>query len=310
MGELTGKIGVVTGGAGGIGTAIGRRFGQEGMKVVLADVLPDPLQQTVDQLRSEGIDAIGVATDVTDYSSVERLAKETVAHFGGVDVVCNNAGTGSVSEGYMWEHDLADWRWGIDVNVLGVIHGIKAFVPLLLERGSGDVVNTSSGNGGIAPIGRGAMGGPAGAVYPMTKAAVLCLTESLHTHLEMAGGQVRAHVLFPSGFLNTGIWESWKNRPERYAPTQERHGPNQSLDAVVDRFETAGVKVQFTPLEQVAAQVVEGLLSGSFWMMGPPSASDQIALKKAQSLVERGAPDYLVDILTKSAEARSAKGGN
>jgi NAD(P)-dependent dehydrogenase (short-subunit alcohol dehydrogenase family) len=310
MGELTGKIGVVTGGAGGIGTAIGRRFGQEGMKVVLADVLPDPLQQTVDQLRSEGIDAIGVATDVTDYSSVERLAKETVAHFGGVDVVCNNAGTGSVSEGYMWEHDLADWRWGIDVNVLGVIHGIKAFVPLLLERGSGDVVNTSSGNGGIAPIGRGAMGGPAGAVYPMTKAAVLCLTESLHTHLEMAGGQVRAHVLFPSGFLNTGIWESWKNRPERYAPTQERHGPNQSLDAVVDRFETAGVKVQFTPLEQVAAQVVEGLLSGSFWMMGPPSANDQIALKKAQSLVERGAPDYLVDILTKSAEARSAKGGN
>ncbi|GAB4725377.1 hypothetical protein MOKP126_50210 [Mycobacterium avium subsp. hominissuis] len=122
-----------------------------------------------------------------------------------------------MSEGYLWEHDLADWRWGIDVNVLGVIHGLKAFVPILLERGEGHVVNTCSGNGGFAPIARGAMGGPATAVYPMTKAAVLCVTESLYTHLEMTGTRVRAHVLFPGGFLNTGIWESWRHRPPRYA---------------------------------------------------------------------------------------------
>lgn len=89
---------------------------------------------------------------------------------------------------------------GIDVNVLGVIHGLKAFVPILLERGEGHVVNTCSGNGGFAPIARGAMGGPATAVYPMTKAAVLCLTESLYTHLEMTATRVRAHVLFPGGF--------------------------------------------------------------------------------------------------------------
>lgn len=303
MGGLRGKVGVVTGGAGGIGTAIGRRFGQEGMKVVLADVLAGPLEETVTALRDEGVDAIGVVTDVTDFASVEHLAKETLSHFGSADVVCNNAGTGSVSEGYLWEHDLADWRWGIDVNVLGVIHGIKAFVPILLERGSGHVVNTCSGNGGIAPIARGAMGGPATGVYPMTKAAVLCLTESLYTHLQMAGGNVHAHVLFPAGFLNTGIWESWKHRPDRYAPTQERLGPNQTLGAVMDRFEAAGVKVQFTPLEQVAQQVVDGLLSGSFWMMGPPSASDQVAMQKARSIVERGAPDYLVDVLSKSARA-------
>jgi NAD(P)-dependent dehydrogenase (short-subunit alcohol dehydrogenase family) len=302
MGELIGKVGVVTGGAGGIGTAIGRRFGQEGMKVVLADVLAGPLDTTVDSLRAEGIDAIGVVTDVTDFASVERLAEETVSRFGTVDIVCNNAGTGSVSEGYMWEHDLADWRWGIDVNVLGVIHGIKAFVPLLLERGSGDVINTCSGNGGIAPIARGAMGGPATAVYPMTKAAVLCLTESLHTHLQMAGGQVKAHVLFPAGFLNTGIWESWRHRPDQYAATQQRLSPATTLTAVVDRFEAAGLKVQFTPLEQVAAQVIDGLERGSFWMMGPPSSGDEVALAKARSLVERSQPDYLVDVLSKSAE--------
>jgi len=242
-----------------------------------------------------------VVTDVTDYGSVENLAKEAVARYGAVHVVCNNAGTGSVSEGYIWDHDLADWQWGFDVNVLGVIHGIKAFVPILLEQGEGHVVNTCSGNGGFAPIAKGAMGGPATAVYPMTKAAVLCLTESLYSHLQMAGSEVTASVLFPSGFLNTGIWESWRNRPNKYAPTQARANPPQTLDAVVDRLETVGVHVSFTPLEQVAAQVVDGLLEGRFWMIGATSQGDDIVTRKAASIVSRENPDYLVDLLEKSA---------
>jgi NAD(P)-dependent dehydrogenase (short-subunit alcohol dehydrogenase family) len=309
MDDLRGKVAVVTGGAGGIGRAMGRRFGQEGMKVVLADVLAEPLDVATRALTDEGIEAVGVVTDVTDYSSVELLAKEALDRFGAVDVVCNNAGTGGVSEGYMWEHDLADWRWGIDVNVLGVIHGIKAFVPILLERGEGHVVNTCSGNGGFAPIARGAMGGPAMAVYPMTKAAVLCLTESLYTHLEMTGTRVRAHVLFPGGFLNTGIWESWRHRPERYATTQERRTPEQTLDDVVARFESAGAHVEFTPLETVADQVIEGLRADRFWMMGPPAPSDQVVSKKAASILARSEPDYLVDVLGKNAEKTSETEG-
>ncbi|ETZ98323.1 short chain dehydrogenase family protein [Mycobacterium kansasii 732] len=154
MRDLQGKVAVVTGGAGGIGRAMGRRFGQEGMRVVLADVLAKPLDAATRELAAEGIDVAGVVTDVTDYSSVESLARQTLRNFGAVHVVCNNAGTGGVSEGYMWEHDLADWRWGIDVNVLGIVHGIKAFVPILLEQGEGHVVNTCSGNGGFAPIAR------------------------------------------------------------------------------------------------------------------------------------------------------------
>ncbi len=295
--DLRGKVAVVTGGAGGIGQAIGRRFGQEGMKVVLADVLAEPLDDATRALAAEGIEAAGVVTDVTDYSSVEALATEAVHLFGALHVVCNNAGTGGVSEGYMWEHDLADWRWGIDVNVLGVIHGIKAFVPILLGQGEGHVVNTCSGNGGFAPIARGAMGGPATAVYPMTKAAVLCLTESLYTHLEMTGTQVRAHVLFPGGFLNTGIWESWRHRPQRYAATQERQTPEQTLAGVVARFEAAGAHVQFTPLETVADQVVEGIRADRFWMMGPPTPADEVVSRKAASIIARGEPDYLVDVL-------------
>ncbi|ORV99814.1 SDR family NAD(P)-dependent oxidoreductase [Mycobacterium kyorinense] len=301
MADLQGRVAVVTGGAGGIGRALGRRFGREGMTVVLADVLAEPLQQATRALADDGIEAAGVVTDVTDYSSVESLAKETLDRFGAVHVVCNNAGTGAVSEGYMWEHDLADWRWGLDVNVLGVIHGIKAFVPILLEQGEGHVVNTCSGNGGFAPIARGAMGGPANAVYPMTKAAVLCLTESLYTHLEMAGTRVRAHVLFPSGFLNTGIWESWRHRPQRYAATQQRRTPEHTLADVVARFEAAGARVEFTPLETVADQVVEGIRADRFWMLGPPTPAEDVVSRKAASIVNRSNPDYLVDVLDKTA---------
>ncbi|WP_122444689.1 SDR family NAD(P)-dependent oxidoreductase [Mycobacterium attenuatum] len=299
--DLQGKVAVVTGGAGGIGRAIGRRLGQEGMKVVLADVLAEPLDAATRELADQGIEVAGVVTDVTDYASVEALATQTLHHFGAMHVVCNNAGTGGVSEGYMWEHDLADWRWGIDVNVLGVIHGIKAFVPLLLERGEGHVINTCSGNGGFAPIARGAMAGPANAVYPMTKAAVLCLTESLYTHLEMTGTRVRAHVLFPSGFLNTGIWESWRHRPERYAATQQRRTPEPTLAKVVARFEAAGRHVEFTPLETVADQMVEGIRADRFWLMGPPTAADEVVSRKAASIIARANPDYLVDVLSQHA---------
>jgi NAD(P)-dependent dehydrogenase (short-subunit alcohol dehydrogenase family) len=309
MTDLQGRVAVVTGGAGGIGQAMGRRFGREGMKVVLADVLKEPLDQATRALADECIDVAGVVTDVTDYSSVESLAKETLARFGAVHVVCNNAGTGAVSEGYMWEHDLVDWRWGIDVNVLGVIHGIKAFVPILLEQGEGHVVNTCSGNGGFAPIARGAMGGPANAVYPMTKAAVLCLTESLYTHLEMTGTRVRAHVLFPSGFLNTGIWESWRHRPQRYAATQQRRTPEHTLADVVARFQAAGAPVEFTPLETVADQVVEGIRADRFWMMGPPTPAEDVVSRKAASILNRSAPDYLVDVLSQSAERQPATEG-
>ena len=116
---MTGKTVVVTGGAGGIGVAIARRLGAAGMKVVLADVLAEALEEKVGELRAERVEVHGVTADVTDYESVQRLAAETIRLCGAVHVVCNNAGTGGVSEGYMWEHDVADWRWGIDVNILG-----------------------------------------------------------------------------------------------------------------------------------------------------------------------------------------------
>jgi NAD(P)-dependent dehydrogenase (short-subunit alcohol dehydrogenase family) len=143
----------------------------------------------------------------------------------------------------------------------------------------------------------------------MTKAAVLCLTESLYTHLEMTGTRVRAHVLFPSGFLDTGIWESWRHRPQRYAATQERHTPEHTLADVVARFEAAGARVEFTSLETVADQVVEGIRADRFWMMGPPAPAEDVVSRKAASIRARSNPDYLVDVLGQSAEKEPATEG-
>ena len=121
----------------------------------------------------------------------------------------------------------------------------------------------------------------------------------------VARARFRSTSCSPPGFLNTGIWESWHRNRTRYR--LRRYRPQQTLDAVLGRFETAGVKVAFTPLEQVAAQVVDGLRSGSFWMMGPSAASDEMALQKARSIVERRPPDYLVDVLSKSAQTQDSE---
>src|SRR6185437_16207836 len=126
---------VVTGGAGGLGRALGRRFSQQGIQVVIADVQADPLETTVNELRDEGLEITGVQTDVTKYDEVERLRDATLATYGAVHVVCNNAGIGAGAEGPIWEHELNDWRWAIAVNLWGVIHGINAFVPTLLAQG-------------------------------------------------------------------------------------------------------------------------------------------------------------------------------
>src|SRR3979411_92509 len=178
MRSLEGRVAVVTGGAGGIGRAMGERFAREGMRVVLADVEHGALDEVVETLRSQSLEVTGVVTDVARYESVEALRDRTLDLYGATHVLCNNAGIGAGAEGPMWEHELNDWRWAINVNVWGVLHGINAFVPTMGAGGDeGHVVNTSSGNGGIAPL-------TSTPQYAMTKAAVVTLTECLYGQLE------------------------------------------------------------------------------------------------------------------------------
>ncbi len=291
MQELSGRVAVVTGAASGVGRAMAERFGHEGMRVVLADVEAPVLDATADELRADGLDVIAVRTDVSDFASVEALRDQAMDAFGAVHVLCNNAGVGAGTEGQMWEYDLNDWRWALDVNVWGIIHGIKAFVPSMLAHGEpGHVVNTSSGNGGLSPL-------PGTPVYATTKAAVVTITECLYAQLRSADAALSASVLFPGPkMLRTGLFESWRNRPRSYAPKTPRRTPPTTLESFEQRMTDAGVELDYTPVEEVADRVVAAIRDDQFWILAPSERSDQQIQARAASMIERINPTYLRDL--------------
>jgi NAD(P)-dependent dehydrogenase (short-subunit alcohol dehydrogenase family) len=289
--DLTGKVAVVTGGASGIGRAMGERFAREGMKVVLGDVEQPVLDATVASLRADGLEVRGVVTDVSDLASVESLRDAALDAHGAVHLLCNNAGVGAGAEGQMWDHTLNDWRWALEVNVWGVIHGIKAFVPAMIAGGEeGHVVNTSSGNGGIAPL-------TATPIYALTKSAVVTLSESLYAQLAAVGARVGASVLFPGPhMLRTGLFESWRNRPAERANATPRTTPPTTIESFEKRMADAGVELTYTPVEEVADQVATAVVDGTFWILPPSASTDARISARATSMIERSNPTYMTDI--------------
>jgi NAD(P)-dependent dehydrogenase (short-subunit alcohol dehydrogenase family) len=289
--HVAGKVAVVTGGASGIGRAMGERFARDGMAVVMADVEQPALDATVADLRAEGLDVTGVVTDVADYGSVEALRDAALDAHGKVHLLCNNAGVGAGAEGQMWDHTLNDWRWALGVNVWGVIHGIKAFVPAMLAHGEqGHVVNTSSGNGGIAPL-------PGTPIYALTKSAVVTLSESLYAQLTALGAPVGASVLFPGPhMLRTGLFSSWRNRPPDLANATPRRTPPTTVESFEKRMADAGVQIAYTPVEEVADRVADAVVAGTFWILPPSERADAKIRARADSMVERSNPTYITDL--------------
>ncbi|MEV7386221.1 SDR family NAD(P)-dependent oxidoreductase [Streptomyces sp. NPDC091215] len=283
-----GQVAVVTGAASGLGLAMARRFAAEGLKVVLADVEAAALDKAADGLRAEGAEVHARVVDVGDREQVLELAESAYGTFGAVHVLCNNAGVGSGAEGRMWEHEPNDWKWAFEVNVWGVFHGVQAFLPRMIKSGqSGHVVNTSSGDGGIAPL-------PTASVYAVTKAAVVTLTESLYAHLKAEHARVGASVLFPGPhMLRTGLWESHRNRPARYAKERPRRTPYRSLDQWEAAMRAAGKEVRFTPVGEVAEFVVAGIRADRFWLLPPGEHSDAQIRARARSMLDRTNPSYL-----------------
>ena len=203
MKEFKDKVAVITGAASGIGRAIAKRCAQEGMYVVLADIEASALAQTETDMTAAGANVMAVLTDVSKASEIAALAQRTLAAYGAVHLLCNNAGVGAGST--VWESTIHDWEWVLGVNLWGVIHGLRTFVPIMLEQDAeSHIVNTAS-IAGLISFHR-------NAAYHATKHAVVALSEKLHYDLAERGGKVKVSVLCP-GWVRTRIMDSRRNRP-------------------------------------------------------------------------------------------------
>jgi NAD(P)-dependent dehydrogenase (short-subunit alcohol dehydrogenase family) len=279
--SLAGRVAVVTGGASGIGLALARAFVGEGMKVVVADVEEAALARAVADLAAGGGAVAGVRTDVTDHAAVEHLADETWRRFGACHVLCNNAGVGAPSAN-VWETTVNDWRWVHGVNVMGVVHGILAFVPRMIAGGDeGFVLNTSSGDGGIAPL-------PKASVYASSKAAVTSLTECLAANLEAEGTRLRAGIFYPSGgLLRTGLWTAERNRPAELARERPRPTPAMTIETLEEMARDAGRELRFQDLDELARVAVDGIRAERFVIMIDVESIGREMRERAAAL-ERG----------------------
>jgi NAD(P)-dependent dehydrogenase (short-subunit alcohol dehydrogenase family) len=244
----TGSCAVVTGAASGIGRALARAFGAEGMKVVLGDVNEPLLKEAAAELTNQGVECVALAVDVSDAAAVERLAEHAIDRFGGVRVVCNNAGVSTI--GKQWEIGIDDWDWVIDVCLRGVVNGVRSFVPRMLAHGGpAHVVNTASMGGLLTS--------PFLGPYAAAKHAVVGLSKGLRA--ELAGTEVGVSVVCP-GMVRTPILEGTR----AYV---ERTGTGQGEEV---RFVFASLENGLTtgmPADVAAGIVVRAVKNDQFWVL-------------------------------------------
>lgn len=278
MRDPKGKVAVVTGGASGIGRAMADRFAREGMKIVLADVEESALEAARKEMTAAGAEVLAVRVDVSRADEVEALAKRTFEAFGGAHVVCNNAGIGA--GGLTWDLSLQDWEWVLGVNLWGVVHGIRAFVPRMLAQGEGHVVNTAS----IA----GLLSAPGMAPYCASKHAVVAISECLHHDLTLAaGGKVKVSVVCPA-WVKTRIADSDRNRPAA-APrraAKDRPPQEQMMDALVRQAIEGGI-----PPAEVAEQVWDAVANDRFWVLTHPKTKKAVE-KRLRGAIEGKSPEF------------------
>ena len=285
MQDFRDRVAVVTGGASGIGKALVKAFLAEGARVMATDVEAPALEATVKELAASGGTLLSRVTDVRDPASVEALADEVFSELGGCHVLCNNAGVG-IPNLNVWETEPSDWEWAYGVNVHGVVNGIRAFVPRMIAAGDeGLVVNTSSGDGGIAPLAD-------QSIYASSKAAVSILTECLHAQLTAEGTKLRAAILYPAGgVLNTGIWTTARNRPADLARSQAApQGSEVGFEEFMAMMKTVGMDMPVQDLDELARHALTAMKNDDFVIMIGRESMEETLKTRAEKLARGVCP--------------------
>lgn len=269
MRELKGKVAAVTGAASGLGRAMALALADEGMHVALGDVAD--ASDTLAQVEKRGVSAVAMKLDVSHAQEVEAFAQLIDRQFGGAHVVCNNAGVSPLAAA--WEMSLGDWQWIMGVNLWGVIHGVRSFVPRFLARNEGHVVNTASVAGLISP--------PGTAAYNVTKHAVVALSETLYHDLRERHAAVGVSVLCPA-YVPTGIADSERNRPagvEATAKSKETLARQAMLKKAVASGRLSA--------DDVARAVVRAVKEERFYVLTHPRIMGAIRARMEDILDER-----------------------
>jgi NAD(P)-dependent dehydrogenase (short-subunit alcohol dehydrogenase family) len=273
MKELNGKVAAVTGAASGLGRSMALAFAAEGMHVALGDVDEQGLHEVSREITAKKLRAFTMRVDVSQAPEVDAFAERTVKELGAVHLVCNNAGVSPL--GAVWEASLADWQWILGVNLWGVIHGVRAFAPLLLAQNEGHIVNTASVAGLISPPGSGA--------YNVTKHAVVALSESLQHDLRSRGSAVGVSVLCPA-YVPTRITDSERSRPKDL-PAAEKSKETLAREAMLRKAVASG-KIS---ADQVAQAVVAAVKGERFYILTHPRIKAAIQARM-QDILEGRAP--------------------
>ena len=252
MRELSGKVAVVTGAASGIGRAMADRFAAAGMKVVLADVDEVKLRAAQSQMSENGADVLPVVVDVSLGESMEELARRTLEKYGAAHVLCNNAGVAGVGD--QWTGPMSVWEWVVNINLYGVVHGIRSFLPIMLDQNDGHIVNTASMAGLVAMPGFGP--------YNATKHAVVAISEGLFLELAAKGSGVSCSVLCP-GFVRTDLMNDIKWTDRLGDQPKEITDP---ISALMNQALHDGVR-DGIPAADVAEQVHDAIVGNKFWIL-------------------------------------------
>lgn len=279
MKDFRGKVAVITGAASGIGLALAERLAQEGMTLVLADIEEPRLRGVADAFSARGVPVAALKVDVSDADQVEALAALAYDRFGAVHLLCNNAGI--VPAGRfrpVWEFPLEDWKWAFDVNMMGVVHGLRSFVPRMLAGGeAGHVVNTAS----IA----GLLSGAGTPVYGAAKHAVVRISEALYASLEERGAPIGVTILCP-GLVQTRIYDSERNRPEALVPDGGVAAETPDMHAAIIKLGPGAL-----PPAAVADMVVDAVAAGQLYCL-TTDAFDAAIRERNDAVIERRNPRF------------------